>query len=120
MKEKNDGGPAFPHKATMSELENKDVWEGMSLRDWFAGRAPDMPSWVPGVHAVLDPRYPSAEGMSRCQGCKEEGECEGGADCEKIAQVVKDRQAFTVSFYLERVAAWSYAYADAMIEARKP
>lgn len=30
----NDGGPAFPSKAN-----NTDKFEGMSLRDWFAGQA---------------------------------------------------------------------------------
>ncbi len=31
---KNDGGPAFP-----SQANNTDKFEGMSLRDWFAGQA---------------------------------------------------------------------------------
>jgi hypothetical protein len=47
MKELNDGGPAFPRPA--SEYEPNDIrsdgkiaavpYNGMSLRDWFAGQA---------------------------------------------------------------------------------
>jgi len=33
-KQVNDGGPAFPQKEPLT-----DDWQGMTLRDWFAGQA---------------------------------------------------------------------------------
>ncbi len=52
---KQDGGPAFP-----SETRHPDgtqVFEGMSLRDYLAAHAPDMPpSWyVEGLEKIPDP-----------------------------------------------------------------
>lgn len=41
-KRTNDGGPAFPITRTSSFSKN---YEGMTLRDWFAGQALLM-SWV--------------------------------------------------------------------------
>lgn len=46
---KNDGGPAFPRTATAfatpSGMYGDHGDTGMSLRDWFAGNAPSVPSW---------------------------------------------------------------------------
>lgn len=47
MKQNNDGGPAFPHGPLGDTMHGEDGREwhqypagtGMSLRDWFAGRA---------------------------------------------------------------------------------
>ena len=35
MSNKNNGGPAFPHY----DVETTQVIPGMTLRDWFAGKA---------------------------------------------------------------------------------
>ena len=46
MTEKNDGGPAFPQKSFAALTHGAGNWEttgGMSLRDWFAQQAPEMP-----------------------------------------------------------------------------
>ncbi len=41
MAQPSDGGPAFPHKVFVGEslASMKIEYQGMSLRDWFAGRA---------------------------------------------------------------------------------
>ncbi|TXH40927.1 MAG: hypothetical protein E6Q97_38710 [Desulfurellales bacterium] len=44
MKTKNDGGPAFPcqwldFQPTTGEQVVREQYQGMSLRDWFAGQA---------------------------------------------------------------------------------
>lgn len=41
MKNRNDGGPAFPFPDEASNMYGDrvpDPWRGMSLRDWFAGQ----------------------------------------------------------------------------------
>lgn len=43
MSAKNDGGPAFPtHHNTPTGCWSEG---GMTLRDWFAGQAPEIPEW---------------------------------------------------------------------------
>jgi len=38
MTDKNDGGPAFPAKQFVDiDCIDRDVEQGMSLRDWYAG-----------------------------------------------------------------------------------
>ena len=44
MRERNDGGPAFPEVRKVKDAdfpgEHSQVWQqGMTLRDWFAGQA---------------------------------------------------------------------------------
>jgi len=49
MSEKiNDGGPAFPHSVRSFELSQSKTssFDGMSLRDWFAGMA--LPAIIQG------------------------------------------------------------------------
>ena len=48
----NDGGPAFPGAEHNMNREDApvDQWEGMSLRDWFAGMA--MQAWLTNNQAV--------------------------------------------------------------------
>ena len=43
MSKPNDGGPAFP------VLDGGAPAYGMSLRDWFAGQAPQLPSYLQDV-----------------------------------------------------------------------
>lgn len=44
----NDGGPAFPvayeHSLTQGGTRSQE-WGGMSLRDYFAAHAPEIPQW---------------------------------------------------------------------------
>ncbi len=44
MSERDDGGPAFPRAMSVTEINADPGAEGMSLRDWFAGRV--LPSFV--------------------------------------------------------------------------
>lgn len=50
MSEIKDGGPAFP-RSSFGPADDFDMAEGMSLRDWFAGKALQgelscpMPAW---------------------------------------------------------------------------
>lgn len=82
----NDGGPVYP--------------QGMSLRDWFAGQAPECP--VPMRYARDIPFL--------------------GDDL--WSQLTYDQQqVYLAGSHLrteaEHLARWAYAYADAMIAARK-
>lgn len=47
MKQHDDGDPAFPCLDHMG-----DGWYGMSLLDWFASKAPDMPQWFERQNAA--------------------------------------------------------------------
>ncbi len=43
-RDRNDGGPAFPHTLSQAKDEKDEIYYyqtegGMSLRDWFAGQA---------------------------------------------------------------------------------
>ena len=49
----NDGGPAFPHSVRSFEMSQSKTssFDGMALRDWFAGQA------LAGVVSRVDDRY---------------------------------------------------------------
>lgn len=49
MSDKNTGGPAFPssNNVIISEDDIGD-YVGMTLRDYFAAHAPEMPDWFRG------------------------------------------------------------------------
>ena len=52
MSNKPDGGPAFPYKRPWMDRSGIDRIEhlpGMSLRDWLAGHAPQLPSYLQDV-----------------------------------------------------------------------
>lgn len=59
----NDGGPAFPRQTYQIPTNQEFEWgnEGMSLRDWFAGRA--MQSLI--VNDKWDERANSEGGVAR-------------------------------------------------------
>lgn len=69
--------------------------QGMTLRDWFAGNAPDAPEWW---MADLSPSPPP--GWSEGDGSKKWDE-------------------LTNAWHIKQIALWRFAYADAMLEARK-
>ena len=45
-----DGGPAFPCWDTVADLQ----YEGMSLRDWFAGQALEAKLGFKEIYAAMD------------------------------------------------------------------
>lgn len=88
----NDGGPAFPREAYVNPhgVEIRIGSDGMTLRDWFAGQAPDVPNWWLEMQRNIDrQRNPL-------------GEPHKPAPRE----------------YLQLLAEWRWAYADAMLAAR--
>lgn len=92
---KDDGGPAFPRPAYEIESATRDtvIWgsgqSGMSLRDWFAGKA------LAGIMAA-------------------EADADGGG-----AFRITDHKEIKFSTFVERFASAAYMLADAMLEARK-
>ena len=87
-----DGGPAYPmfipenHFSTGSQ-DN----QGMSLRDWFAGQAPESPKdWLDSQH-----------------------------NCDRQRNPHNDSYKPAIRSDLELRASWRWAYADAMIKARE-
>ena len=45
----NAGGPAFPVEFSTAGWHSGNVNVGMTLRDWFAGQAPQLPSYLQDV-----------------------------------------------------------------------
>lgn len=90
MSDKYDGGSAFPIETTSTPYA-----PGMSLRDWFAGQAPDMPNWWMSVGCPTPP-----------PGWKE-------GDGPTLWDELRTK------WNINRIALWRFAYADAMLEARK-
>lgn len=60
MSEIKDGGPAFPSHGTMGEVN----YQGMSLRDWFAGMAMQGLLAAP-VGKVVDPARANETDIAR-------------------------------------------------------
>ncbi len=94
--EPKDGGPAFPHGPIPTGRGNESVtYHGMSMRDWFAGQAPEAPHWwMPDGCPTPPPGWKEGDGPSAWNDA-----------CNRWAMM--------------RLASWRYAYADAMLEARK-
>ena len=72
MNEINDGGPAFPH-VLRNEYDSAE--KGMTLRDYFAAHAPDVPDdfgWATGETDSWQRRtrwnYHYADAMLRARG----------------------------------------------------
>ncbi len=95
---KNDGGPAFPefHEvwtqtglADGSRIRSYHVGHGMTLRDYFAARAPEMP-WAPNAFCEM-------------VGIPVPDELMGAAGIEHL---------------MKAEVAWRYYYADAMLAER--
>lgn len=48
MTDRKDGGPAFPHDSNEDYARKQHIPLGMSLRDWFAGKAMQgIGTWMP-------------------------------------------------------------------------
>lgn len=54
---KDDGGPAFPETRWDDKTRQEVQWSGMSLRDWFAGKATDtdVERWMDIMYANNTP-----------------------------------------------------------------
>jgi hypothetical protein len=84
---------AFPQPDIAEYSDDaRDRLGGMTLRDWFAGRAPDAPA-----DYMWDERPDSDDYKDR-----------------HLSDFERDHDAWR----LRRTAVWAYAYADAMLAAR--
>jgi hypothetical protein len=109
----NDGGQAFPSHPILYSSEDAWMAQGMSLRDWFAARAPERPLYwprpvypeYPAFPNVLDGSVPYELAMEAAQKTYRD-ECRS-VDLQRIDIEIRD------------IARWGYAYADAMIAARE-
>lgn len=118
-----DGGPAFP-------VVNGTVWpevhSGMSLRDYFAARAPaDIPdSFEPARYIpVVFPPAPVGLHEGRASDIRRYDDVAGldlvEASYWYACQAARERQkAAALAAVLQRQARWRYAFADAMLAAR--
>lgn len=98
-----DGGPAFPINADTNVTSKGEIypdWCGMSLRDWFAGQAPEAPGWwMRDEFIALDRRVPHPQDGTQAQ-------CDAW---DKDADALRMRA----------LVSWRWAYADAMLAARE-
>lgn len=106
LNDRNDGGPAYPRvylaiaqgeNVTLDATHPYDLPEGMSLRDWFAGQAPPLPPEV----------VPAGSDRPRIH----------GFDALGLGSAVFEVR---VQSWARLHALWRIAFADAMLEARKP
>ncbi len=115
MARPNNGGPAFPGSVDegVDIVSDPDydtdgeaaVWRGMSLRDWFATHAPKPPE---GADEQLGFKWnPPENEAAKAGGTPAEILCDAGIE------------AYRFAYGLKAGTAWAYAWADAMIEARK-
>ena len=93
----NDGGPAFPiNSAQLDESGAYTVLKpGMSLRDWFAGQAPEPPE---------EQRISMEKGARENATSAEDGIIDG----PKAARI-----------YAHLLSKWRYRFADAMLAERE-
>ena len=97
MSSPKDGGSAFP----IPQNDQPGAYPaepGMSLRDWFAGQAPDVPQWF------LDKAWEEAPTLMEVETLP------GG---EKRSTTRKQQPDS-----LTTLTAWRYTYADAMLKER--
>lgn len=91
----NNGGAAFPHQ--FQDAMGHPEWRqstGMTLRDYFAGQAPDMPGWwMSGDCPTPPPGWKEGDGPTAWDNAVQR-------------------------WMTARVASWRYSFADAMIAAR--
>lgn len=89
----HDGGPAFPF-GQVSEVSGQPINgyhnDGMTLRDYFAAKAPDCPTDGPELAAMMGIAEPDW---------------------------MNGRESF--QWWIDAKAKWSYRYADAMLAARE-
>lgn len=132
----NDGGPAFPCGGSLSDLNiiASAGLSGMSLRDWFAGKAPEVPSWWMQYEPVLTSfKYPPEflANKDKISAWHAWGDTIDDSDLNpewlaEFKQLAAARNAHQTTererneqFRITRIALWNYAYADAMLAARE-
>lgn len=90
---------------------------GVPLRDYYAAHAPlePQPWFSPAMrsHPVKDREW------EWCGGCKGGKECDGSADCHKLAQYQKDRERWEDDENKARLVQWPFAWADEMLRQRE-
>lgn len=93
---------------------------GVPTRLWLAAHAPsECQEWFTHTAASNRPiRNPSWE---FCEGCKNDGHCIGGKDCDKIYDFFEMDQAWREANKKARFIQWPLAWADAILaESQKP
>lgn len=119
---KKTGGPAFPVPAEFFDQgfqQTMEPQEGMTLRDWFASKAPEVPAdfWH-DQWPDQDSRFPKHSDKKWCEECKCGSDCTTPEVCGELKKIAAGQKDFRVLFNLERTTAWNYKYADAMIAER--
>jgi hypothetical protein len=137
-----DGGPAFPvsnYVNASGETFESNV-QGMTLRDYFAANAPAMPDDWPAIALACDVPRPKAVDVAasnerlrraiadyRRDPCFDLEEC-GETDAERAElrafSTAQDAYHDAVREWQQRnrfarLTSWRWAYADAMLRARK-
>ena len=89
-----DGGNAFP----VPNLQDDESFNGMSLRDYFAAHAPEVPDWFQHLQW-------QTEATTKVSQLGDPG---------RYAKVIERH----IESGPQRIARWNYSYADAMIAER--
>lgn len=113
MSTQTDGGPAFPAPAGVQHITTC----GMTLRDYFAARAPETPaSWFKPSLPVRPP-----DKWVGCDGWQFDTEDDAATRCglaysnDNAPLIAKWEEECAVAKYVQ----WRWAYADAMLAARQ-
>lgn len=115
MNIQNDGGPAFARAGFTSEQTESQ--EGMSLRAYFAAHAPtQVADWFEARQDGLIPLPERDRKLQYCEGCKDESDCLGNADCQQLREFYIQDYNIRQENRKRRYIQWRWAYADAMIE----
>ncbi|MCG8431789.1 MAG: hypothetical protein MJA29_11530 [Candidatus Omnitrophica bacterium] len=118
-KQIKDGGPAYPVPVVINGglgTEFTIDTPGMSLRDYFIAHAPaSPPDWF---QPKMDP-MPTSHGLEYCEGCMEESDCLGNADCDEINDIIEARHVWEKEERKQKSLQWPIFWADAMLEARE-
>lgn len=105
MTEQNDGGPAFPHFVPEGHYNGSIHYGGMTLRDWFAGQAPTLPT-ISQAHVGAEPSrdiFPVPDGTPYAE----------------MQAMQADADLAWLRWRARIHAEWSHIYADAMLKARE-
>jgi len=126
----NDGGPAFPTLDGRDGPNGPEYFshDGMSLRDWFAGNCPlERPhGWDDAEFHEAEPTPPKSPEYSFSANNGIPNFPEGDPRHAEVKQYLfdqkkyeQDRRSWVIRKELYLDVAWRFAYADAMLAARK-
>lgn len=128
-----DGGPALPRAAAWSPggSSASDAQEGLSLRQWYATHAPDVPQWFRLDTEDLPPKVPAVpenwDAAERAEFAMiKEGTLPMEAACDDV-QIFWRRyeparvraEAWREEMRQKKFFAWRWHYADMMLETEK-